>query len=103
VRVVGVCGVQSHLRAEPAQPTKQGVGAPLRGGRSHLQDPEVGTIHSFSLSVSFFINLFVTLNSMLYKKSTGVEPRYLDVWLPAYDVDGDAAENRVSNNIKCYA
>jgi hypothetical protein len=65
VRVVGVCGVQSHLRAEPTQPTEQGVGAPLRGGQSRPQEPEAGTIHSFSLSVSFFINLFVMLNSML--------------------------------------
>jgi hypothetical protein len=33
---------------------------------------------------------------MLQKKSTGVEPHYLDVWLPAHDDD------EVSNNIKCY-
>jgi hypothetical protein len=32
VRVVRVRGVQSHLRVKPAQPTEQGVGAPLRGG-----------------------------------------------------------------------
>jgi hypothetical protein len=53
VRVVGIHGVQSHLRAEPAQLSKQGVGAPLRGGRSCPQDPEAGMIHYFSLSVSF--------------------------------------------------
>jgi hypothetical protein len=36
VRVVGICGVQSPLRAEPTQPTEQGIGAPLRGGWSCL-------------------------------------------------------------------
>jgi hypothetical protein len=37
VRVVGVRGVQSPLKAEPTQPTEQGVGAPLWGGQSRLQ------------------------------------------------------------------
>jgi hypothetical protein len=53
VRVVVILKVQSHLRAEPAKPTEQEVGAPLRGRRSHPQDPEVGMIQSFSLLVSF--------------------------------------------------
>jgi hypothetical protein len=39
VRVVGVRGVHSHHRAELAQPTEQGGGAPLWGGRSCPQDP----------------------------------------------------------------
>jgi hypothetical protein len=82
VRVVDVRGVQSHLRAEPAQLTEQGVGAPLRGRQSHLQEPEAGMIHSFSLFVCFPFNLFITLDFMLLKKSSGVQPRYLDVWLP---------------------
>jgi hypothetical protein len=34
VRVVDVQGVQSHLIAEPVEPTEQAVGAPLRGGWS---------------------------------------------------------------------
>jgi hypothetical protein len=34
VRVVVFPGDQSHLRAEPTEPTEQEVGAPLRGGRS---------------------------------------------------------------------
>jgi hypothetical protein len=80
--VVGVCGVQSHLRAEPAQPTEQGVSAPLRSGRSCPQDLEAG---------------------MMQKKSSGVQPHYLDVWLPAHNSDADVADNLVSNNIKCYA
>jgi hypothetical protein len=39
---------------------------------------------------------------MLQKKSSGVEPHYLDVWLPAHDGDGNTTEKLVSNNIKCY-
>jgi hypothetical protein len=53
VQVVDIHGVQSHLRAEPAELTEKGVGAPLWGGRSRLQDLEAGMIHSFSLPVSF--------------------------------------------------
>jgi hypothetical protein len=53
VLVVDVRGVQSHLRVEPKELTEQAIGAPLRGGRSCLQDLEAGMIHSFSLSVSF--------------------------------------------------
>jgi hypothetical protein len=40
---------------------------------------------------------------MLQKKSSGVEPHYLVVWLPAHDGDGNVAEKLVSNNIKSYA
>jgi hypothetical protein len=53
VQLVDVRGVQSHLRAELAELMEQAVGAPLRGGRSCSQDPEAGTIQSFSLLVSF--------------------------------------------------
>jgi hypothetical protein len=53
VRVVDVHGVQSHLRAESAEPTEQAVSAPLWGGRSDLQDLEGGMIQSFSILVSF--------------------------------------------------
>jgi hypothetical protein len=62
--VVDVSGV-SYLRAEPIE---QVIGAPLQGGRSHPQDLEVGTIESFSLLVSFHINLFLMLDSILQKK-----------------------------------
>jgi hypothetical protein len=51
VRVVDIHGLQSHLRAEQAELTGQAVGAALQGGRSRSQDPEAGTIHSFSLFV----------------------------------------------------
>jgi hypothetical protein len=53
VRVVGVHGVQRPLRAEPAEPTEQGISAPLQGRWSRLQDPEASTIHSFSLFINF--------------------------------------------------
>jgi hypothetical protein len=38
---------------------------------------------------------------MLQKKSTWVEPHYLDDWLPVHDDDESRAEKLVSNNIKC--
>jgi hypothetical protein len=47
VRVMVVLGVQSHLRTELVEPIEKAVGAPLRGGQSHLQDPEAGTITLF--------------------------------------------------------
>jgi hypothetical protein len=40
---------------------------------------------------------------MLQKKSTGIEPHYLHVWLPVHDDDEARAEKLVSHNIKCYA
>jgi hypothetical protein len=36
---------------------EQAIGAPLRGGRSCPQDPEVGTTQSFSLLISFLYYL----------------------------------------------
>jgi hypothetical protein len=44
VRVVGICGVQSHLGVKPTESAEQGVSAPLRCGRSRLQDIEDGMI-----------------------------------------------------------
>jgi hypothetical protein len=38
---------------------------------------------------------------MKQKKSTRVEPYYMDVWLPVHDDDVAMAEKLVSNNIKC--
>jgi hypothetical protein len=103
VRVVVVPRVQSHLRAEPAELTEKVIGAPLRSGQSCPQDPEAGMIQSSVFSLVFRINLFVTLDSMLQKKTTGVEPHNLDVWLPAHDDDEARVEKLVSNNITCYA
>jgi hypothetical protein len=57
VRVVGVHGVQSPLKAELAQPTEQGVGAPLWHRRSRLQDPKDDMIYSSSLSICFSYKL----------------------------------------------
>jgi hypothetical protein len=56
-----------------------------------------------SLHKFFCINLFVTLDSMLQRKSNIVKPHYLDVWLPVHDNDEATIEKLVSNNIKCYA
>jgi hypothetical protein len=38
------------------------------------------------------------LDSMLQKKSTGVDPHYLDVWQPAHEGDAAVAEKLASNN-----
>jgi hypothetical protein len=62
--VVDARGVQSHLRAESAEPTKQAVGVPLWGGQSHLQDPEAGMIHTHSLSLSLSLRKFFILTSL---------------------------------------
>jgi hypothetical protein len=40
---------------------------------------------------------------MLQKKSTRIEPHYLNLWLPAHDDDEATMEKLVNNNIKCYA
>jgi hypothetical protein len=40
---------------------------------------------------------------MLQKKSTGVKPHYLNIWLPAHNDDEATMEKLVSNNIKWYA
>jgi hypothetical protein len=42
------------------------------------------------------------LNSILQKKSTGVDRHYLDIWLPMHNDDDASVEKLVSNNIKCY-
>jgi hypothetical protein len=60
-------------------------------------------MHSFSLSVRFRINLFITLDSILHKKNIRIKLHYLDVWLAAHDDDEATTEKFVSNNIKCYA
>jgi hypothetical protein len=39
---------------------------------------------------------------MLQKKSSGVDPHYLDVWLPAHYGDAVMAKKLVSNYFKCY-
>jgi hypothetical protein len=40
---------------------------------------------------------------MMQKKSSGVDPHYLDVWLRAHQGDVVVAEKLVSNNFNCYA
>jgi hypothetical protein len=99
VRVVHVRGVQSHLIMEPAEPIEQAISAPLPSGR----DQRLVRYTLPLFPYVFRINLFITLDSMLQKKSTGVEPHYLDIWLPAHADDEAMIEKLVSNNIKCYA
>jgi hypothetical protein len=53
MRVVGIRRVQCHLRVELAELIEQGIGSQLWHGQSRLQDLEAGTIHSFSLPISF--------------------------------------------------
>jgi hypothetical protein len=48
------------------------------------------------------IKLFITLDYVLPKKSTGANPHYLDVWVPAHEGDAAAAEKLVSNNFYLY-
>jgi hypothetical protein len=48
------------------------------------------------------INLFITLDYVLQKKSTEVDPHYLDVWAPAHEGDATTAEKLVSNNFYRY-
>jgi hypothetical protein len=49
------------------------------------------------------INLFITLDYVLQKKSTGVNLHYLDVWAHAHEGDATAAEKLVSINFYRYA
>jgi hypothetical protein len=51
----------------------------------------------------FRINLFITLDSRLRKKITGVDPHYLDIRQPAQQDDAGVAKKLVSNNFRCYA
>jgi hypothetical protein len=46
--------------------------------------------------------LGVGCHTILQRKSTRVEPHYLNVWLLAHDDDDATPEKLVSNNIKCY-
>jgi hypothetical protein len=55
VRVVGIYGVQSQIRAEPAQLIEQGGGSPLQSEWSHPEDPEASIIHPFSIFHKFFV------------------------------------------------
>jgi hypothetical protein len=74
------------------------------GGDGHIRKTHRQVRYNLSVFLLVFhINLFVTLDSMLQKKTTGVEPHYLDVWLPMHNDDEGREEKLASNNIKCYA
>jgi hypothetical protein len=74
------------------------------GADGHVRKTQRWVRYNLSVfSLVCRINLFVTLDSLLQKKSTWVEPHYLDVWLPAHNDDEARAEKLVSNNnIICY-
>jgi hypothetical protein len=55
-----------------------------------------------TLFLSFHKFFVLMLGSMVQKKSSGVDPYYLDVWLPAHSGDVNVTKKLVSNNFKCY-
>jgi hypothetical protein len=77
VRLVGIRELWSRLGAEPVE---QAVTTPQRCGRTRLQDSENGTILIVSFHKFCISNLFILLNSVLQKASTGVDPHCLDVF-----------------------
>jgi hypothetical protein len=97
MRVVDVRGVQNHLIMEP---TEQAISVPLRGGRSHPQDPETGTILFLSF-YKFFVLTSLYRWILYYRRKYWGRTHYLDIWLPAHD-NNEATVKVVSNNIKCY-
>jgi hypothetical protein len=62
----------------------------------------VGTILIISFRRFWVSNLFIMLNSMLQKVSTGVDPHYLDVWQPTHQGNAYAIEKLVSINFYSY-
>jgi hypothetical protein len=44
------------------------------------------------------INLCIMLDCLLQKASTGVEPHYLDVWVPMHPNDSHSQQKLVSTN-----
>jgi hypothetical protein len=48
------------------------------------------------------INLFIMLDFVLQKASTGVDPHFIDVWVPMHRGDPEAMHKLVSNNFNSY-
>jgi hypothetical protein len=48
------------------------------------------------------INLFIMLDYVLQKVSTGVVPHFIDVWVPMHRDDPVATQKLVSNNFNNY-
>jgi hypothetical protein len=48
------------------------------------------------------INLFIMLDSILQKASTGVDPYFIDIWVPMHRDDPEATQKLVSNNFNSY-
>jgi hypothetical protein len=69
------------------------------GVDGHVRNPQRLVWYTLSISSQVFrIILFNTLDSVLQKKSTKVDPYYLDVWKLAHEGDAIATEKLVSNN-----
>jgi hypothetical protein len=95
VRLVGVQRVQRCLGVEL---TEKAIDAPLRHGRTRLQDPEDGMILMLSFCKFCVSNLFITLDFVLQKANTRANPHYLDVWQPAHQGNADKGEKLVNIN-----
>jgi hypothetical protein len=48
------------------------------------------------------INLFIILDSVLQKVSTGVDPHFIDVWVSMHRDDPEATHKLVSSNFNSY-
>jgi hypothetical protein len=63
-----------------------------------------GWYHTRDFNSKFCVtNLFIMLNFVLQKASTGADPHYLDVWQPAHQGNADTAEKLVSISFYSYA
>jgi hypothetical protein len=56
---------------------------------------------SYSLYVFLCTNLFIMLDSVLKKASMGVDPHFIDVWVPMHR-DPETTQKLVSNNSNSY-
>jgi hypothetical protein len=48
------------------------------------------------------INLFIMLDFVLQKASMGIDPHFIDVWVPMHRDDPEATQKLVSNNFSSY-
>jgi hypothetical protein len=48
------------------------------------------------------IHLFIMIDSILQKASTGVDSYFIDVWVPMHRDDLEATQKLVSNNFSTY-
>jgi hypothetical protein len=72
------------------------------GADEHVQKVQRMVSYSYSLYVLMHINLFIMLDSVLQKASTGVDPHFIGVWVPMHRDDPEATQKLVSNNFNSY-